>query len=56
MRLQRHLAEHRRVAGRADGHGLRMGHAGGNRHQPIALDACALGISAEMRFADAPAI
>ena len=54
--LQRHDAEHRRIARGADRHGVVRRHAVGQRHQPVAIDAGAFGKCAEMRFADAPAI
>ena len=53
--LQRDQRQHGGVAGGADRHGLFRGEALGQRHQPVALEAGALGIGAEMGLADAPA-
>jgi hypothetical protein len=54
--FERHYSEHCGVSRRADCHGISSAHRFRQRYEPVALDARLLGISAEMRFATAPAI
>ncbi len=54
--LQCHQAQHRRVAGGADGHGLRSAHASGQRHQPVARHTRDLRIAPQMSLTDAPTV
>ena len=54
--LQRHHGEHRRIAGGADRHRLRAGHAGRQRNQPIALDPRHPAIGTVMHLTHAPAV
>ncbi|MPM77179.1 hypothetical protein SDC9_124179 [bioreactor metagenome] len=54
--LQRQHAQHGRVAGGADGHGLSSSKGRGQRHQPVALEARLAGKTTPVRFTDAPSI
>jgi hypothetical protein len=54
--FEREQAEHRRISGRADRHRLSRREIFRQRHEPFTLDACVACITAEMRFAEPPAV
>ncbi|MNV55159.1 hypothetical protein D3C71_1473830 [compost metagenome] len=54
--FQRNDAQHRRVAGRADGHRVTVRHAVRSMNQPVRLDARVLGQAAPVLLAHPPAV